>query len=122
MPNHRTPAAKALVEGRHLQHPGRHKGRAAPRLEPLGSPPNWVRTEVAAAWDSLAADLPWLNRSHRALVEIAATVLARLRSGDEVGINALNLLRLCLGQMGATPVDAGKVPMPEEEEKDDLLD
>eukprot|EP00873_Tetraselmis_striata_P030728 jgi/Tetstr1/450992/TSEL_038028.t1 len=122
MPNHRTPPAKAQVEGRHLQHPGRHKGRKVPRLEPLGAPPNWVRTEVAAAWDSLSHDLPWLNRSHRALVEIAATVLARLRSGDEVGVNALNLLRLCLGQMGATPVDAGKVPMPEEEEQDDLLD
>ncbi|SPL63721.1 hypothetical protein OHAE_3653 [Ochrobactrum soli] len=38
-------------------------------------------------------------------------------------MQALNLLRQCLGQMGATPSDATKVSMPDDgEEKDDLVD
>ncbi len=44
-------------------------------------------------------------------------------AGQEVGVQAMNLLRQMLGQMGATPADASKVATPDEgEEKDDLLD
>jgi hypothetical protein len=35
-------------------------------------------------------------------------------AGDEVGVKALNLLRMILNSMGATPSDASKVKMPEE--------
>jgi hypothetical protein len=34
----------------------------------------------------------------------------------------LNLLRLCLGQMGATPVDSAKIALPEEEDEEDPAD
>jgi hypothetical protein len=45
-------------------------------------------------------------------------------TGQEVGVQALNLLRQCLGQMGATPADATKVTLPnnDEEDEDDLDD
>lgn len=64
--------------------------------------------DQVAAWDTMAAEVPWLNRSHRALVEIAAYIRGRLVAGEDVGVQALNLLRQCLGQMGATPADASK--------------
>jgi hypothetical protein len=50
-----------------------------------------------------ADELPWLNQSHRALVGIASGIRAKLMSGEDISVNGLNLLRLCLGQMGATP-------------------
>jgi hypothetical protein len=59
--------------------------------------------EQATAWHTFSSEAPWLNYSHRALVEIACVVRARLASGGDVGAGALNLLRQCLGQMGATP-------------------
>jgi hypothetical protein len=34
-------------------------------------------------------------------------------------LNGLNLLRLCLSQMGATPVDASKITLPKEEDDED---
>jgi len=44
-------------------------------------------------------------------------------AGQEVGVQAMNLLRQMLGQMGATPSDASKVTVTDaDEEKDDLLD
>lgn len=58
MPNHRKPTAQAALEGRHLQHPERHKNRTEPRSEPLGPPPNWLNETQAEAWDTLAADVP----------------------------------------------------------------
>jgi len=64
-------------------------------------------------------ELPWLDRSHRALTEIAATVRARVLLGDDIGVKALSLLRQRLGQMGATPSDASKVRMPDDETPDD---
>ncbi len=44
-------------------------------------------------------------------------------AGEECGVQTLNLLRQCLGSMGATPSDASKVTLPDnDEEEDDLLD
>jgi hypothetical protein len=68
---------------------------------------------------TLAADLPWLNRSHRAIVSLACEILGRQIAGEEVGVKALSLLRMILGQLGATPADASKVKMPVEENEDD---
>jgi hypothetical protein len=66
------------------------------------------------AWTTFRDELPWLNRSHRSLTEIAATIRARVMTGDDIGVKALGLLRQCLGQMGATPADSSKVKMPVE--------
>lgn len=74
--------------------------------------------DQAEAWRQFARELPWLNESHRALMEITVTIRARVISGQDVGIQALNLLRLCLGQLGATPVDASKITVPDDGEED----
>jgi hypothetical protein len=74
------------------------------------------------AWRGFESELPWLNHSHRCIVEIASILRARLESGNEVGTKALSLLRLCLSSMGATPSDASKVSWAEPEEPDDILD
>jgi hypothetical protein len=76
----------------------------------------------AIAWRDFEAEAPWLNYSQRCLVGIASVMRARLVSGEEVGVQALGLLRLCLGSMGMTPADASKISWAPEEEPDDLLD
>lgn len=95
----------------------RFANRAEPQLDtPLGDPPAWLQDTATCrareAWNDLSTEIPWLNSSHRALVAIAATVRGRLMAGGEVGVHALNLLRQCLGAMGASPVDASKVSRP----------
>lgn len=76
----------------------------------------------ATAWRTFDVEAPWLNYSHRGLVEIASVVRARLASGEDVGVQAMGLLRLCLGSMGLTPADASKVSWGAEDEPDDILD
>jgi hypothetical protein len=65
------------------------------------------------AWNTFRDELPWLNKSHRALVEIAASLRGRIVAGEEVGIKAYTLLRMCLASMGASPSDSSKVSMPD---------
>jgi hypothetical protein len=76
----------------------------------------------AIAWRDFESEAPWLNYSQRCLVGIASVMRARLVSGEEVGVQALGLLRLCLGSMGMTPADTSKISWAPEEEPDDLLD
>lgn len=125
MPRARTPLAKAKATG---QDSGTNKKRFEARTEPevdspLGAPPKWMRKESAEAWEVFRAELPWLNNSHRSLVEIASEIRGRLMSpkadSELVGVQALNLLRQCLGQMGATPSDASKVKIPDGKEGKD---
>jgi hypothetical protein len=120
----RLPRAKAEIEGRDKKDPQRFKGRNEPRSPgELGDPPEWMGGEQRLAWKVFQTEIPWLTESHRGLVEIATVIRARLSTGEDVGVQALNLLRQCLGQMGATPADASKVTLPEDdEEKDDILD
>lgn len=119
MPRARTPAAKAKVTGAAVLHPGRHKGRKEPKSTALGEPSDWMGGEQRVAWASFQRELPWLLESHRTLVEIAACLRARLMSGEEVGVQALAQLRMCLSAMGATPVDASKVMAPDSDDSDD---
>jgi hypothetical protein len=117
----RTPLAKAKATGRVQHDPKRFAGRNEPGSNgPLGTPPAWMKKkEQLEAWETFADELPWLNRSHRALVGIAAEIRGRLIAGEEVSVQFLNLLRQCLGQMGATPADASKVSMPDDDEIED---
>jgi hypothetical protein len=115
----RLPELKAKVSGAEIKNPQRHRNRKAPDpASPIGEPPDWMGGEQRIVWKAFAAELPWLNGSHRAVLEIATTIRARLVSGEEVGVQALNLLRQCLGQMGATPADATKVTLPDGESDD----
>lgn len=120
----RTPRAKAAVEARDKKDPGRFKNRKEPKVAAgIGPAPAWMKPEQKKVWDKFAAELPWLNASHVALLEIATVQRARLVAGEDVGVQALGLLRQCLSQMGATPADASKITVPDDEgEKDDLLD
>jgi hypothetical protein len=54
---------------------------------------------------------------------MAANIQGRIMANQDVGVQAMNLLRQCLGQMGATPSDASKITVPEgdEEDPDDAL-
>lgn len=124
----RTPRAKAAVEARDKKDPQRFEGRNEPRVEgALGDPPDWLvdtnASKARSAWLLFQREIPWLNESHRMLVGLAANIQGRVMANQEVGVQALNLLRQCLGQMGATPSDASKVTLPEDDEDDDdILD
>lgn len=124
----RTPLAKAAVEASDKKNPKRFKARIEPKSTgPLGPPPKWLAdtetTKARSAWLLFQREIPWLTESHRMLVGMAANVQGRIMAGQEVGVQAMNLLRQMLGQMGATPSDASKITVPnDEDEKDDLLD
>lgn len=119
MPRPRLPKAKAEVSGAVLANPSRHEGRGAPKVDAaIGKAPSWMTKDQQAMWATFASEVPWLNAPHRSVLEIAVTIRARLASGEEVGVQALNLLRQCLGQLGATPADASKVTMPDGAEED----
>lgn len=114
----RTPKAKADVTGQSGKNPQRFRSRKDPKANDLGLPPSWMPADQKTVWLQFAHELPWLNGSHRALLEIAVGIRARLVAGQDVGVQALNLLRQCLGQMGATPADATKVVLPETDDED----
>lgn len=124
----RTPKAKAAITARDSHDKGRFEGRNEPTVDrPLGDPPEYIqdtkRSKARTAWNTFVKEIPWLNESHRSFIEIASEIRGRLMTGNEVGVQALNLLRQCLGQMGATPADSSKVAIPDGgKEKDDLLD
>lgn len=118
----RIPSVRAAVEGRDRHDPQRFRNRPAPLFADIGAPPSWMSCSQCAVWDVFTFELPWLNKTHRSLLEVAVTVRARIASGQDVGVQAMNLLRQCLGQMGATPADAGRVAHADEDEADDLLD
>ncbi|MDW9500253.1 hypothetical protein CN198_19150 [Sinorhizobium meliloti] len=124
----RNPLGKARIEGRDKVNAGRFKDRAEPKANgPLGTPPKWIadtdQCKAKAAWLLFQNELPWLNQSHRTLVGMASNIQGRIMAGQEVGVQAMNLLRQMLGQMGATPADATKVTVPnEEDDEEDGLD
>jgi hypothetical protein len=108
--------AKAIATGRVLHDPKRFTGRNEPESNgPLGPPPAWLKKAAGDAWAEFDAELPWLNRSHRCLVGIASIARAELAAGG-ADTKMLNLLRQCLGQLGATPADAAKITLPNDGE------
>lgn len=70
------------------------------------------------AWASFQKEFPWLMEADRTLVEIASVLRARLFSGEEVGVQALGQLRMCVSAMGGTPADRSKVAVPNDEDED----
>jgi hypothetical protein len=74
--------------------------------------------EQKAAWKTFRDELSWLDSSHRCLLEIASTIRPRVMTGADNGVKAMNLLRMCLGQLGATPADSSKMKMPAEKVDD----
>lgn len=122
----RIPRAKAAVTGRDVHDPGRFEDRNEPQSNgPLGDPPAWIQdtdtNKSRAAWELFRREIPWLNESHRMLVGMASKIQGRLMAGEDVGVQAINLLRQMLGQMGATPADSSKVAIPDGEKDKDAI-
>lgn len=120
MANPRTPRAKARVTGADKKNSGRFKDRKEPFVaEAIGEPPEWLKEQGKKAWLEITAEVPWLNHSHRGFLAIAAQIRGRMMAGEECGVQALNLLRQCYGQMGATPADASKAGHIGDDETED---
>jgi hypothetical protein len=116
----RTPAVKAKATGYDVAHKARVADRAEPVvIEGVGEPFTWLKEDEQKAWREIALEVPWLNHSHRGFLAIAANIRGRMMAGGDVGVQALNLLRQCYGQMGATPADASKAGAPNGEGKTD---
>ena len=110
------PATVARITGAATKNPARYRGKA-PKVGPLGDPPERLTEAERGHWLALAADLPWLGSSDRMLLELAATISARL-SGGGFTVGLMTELRLCLGAMGATPTTRGKLAAPTEGDDD----
>lgn len=99
--------------------PGQNRARRSRRIR--ANPPSWLSKAQREAWRDFDTRLPWLDRSHRCIVGIAAYLQAQVAAGT-LGIPGMQLLRQVLGQLGATPVSAGKINWsPESADPDDEL-
>jgi hypothetical protein len=116
--------SKAKATGQDVIHATRfNKRKEPPSNGPLGDAPKWMKNkEQIESWDTFRIEVPWLNKSHRCLTAIACIARANLISGGEFNVRMANLLRQCLGQMGASPVDASKITLPNEGEPEDPAD
>lgn len=115
----RLPAAKAEVSGRDIVNPGRFADRKAPKgTRPLGAPFKRMTEPQREAWEHFRAELPWLNSSHRAILQIACVLRARLEADSDLGVNALATYSAVLSKLAATPVDETKVSFGDDEESD----
>jgi len=111
--------AKAKATGQDIVHSTRFKTRREPKVDaPLGPPPKWMKDKNAIkAWETLVNEVPWLNGSHRALIEITAMLRGQLMAGDKLSVASYNLLRICIGMLGASPVDSSRVSLPPDDDK-----
>jgi hypothetical protein len=121
MPRPRTPVAKAKVLAADQLHPGRHANRKAPKSPNLGKPSTHLTGGAVTAWEAFRRELPWLTEADRTLVEVASNLRGRLIDGDEVGVNALSLLQVCLSKLGATPTDQSKISMADDGDSGDPM-
>lgn len=95
--------AQAALSGALYKNPQRYRERSEPLITaPLGDPSAWLKPEAAEAWEDFRVRMPWLNKSHRGITELASILQSRMAAGV-LGVPGMNLLRLVLGQMGATP-------------------
>jgi len=118
MPRPRKSIAQARLTGAYAKDPARYSSRTEPLVtEPLGSPPDWLTVPQRAVWRDIGKHMPWLNKSHRGITGIAAILQAKLSDGV-LGLPGMNLLRMTLGQMGATP-STSQHAVVQEPEKDD---
>ena len=125
----RTPKAKAKVIGQDVKRRKKFAERAEPNVsDGVGEPFEWMSENAKKAWRELVVEIPWLNRSHRGVLSVAAKLHGRMM-GDasngetDLGIQGMNLYQVCLGKMGATPADASKAGVkPDGEGNEDPAD
>jgi hypothetical protein len=96
------PAKLRLVQG----NPGKRPiNTAEPQSKPLAGPPAAWTGEQQALWRELveAAPASVLMESDRFLIELAARLLAQMRSAAEASPGIATQLRQCLAEMGMSP-------------------
>ena len=118
----RTPLKKAKITGQDKKHPEVFNERRQPSVRPLGEPSDFMHgvknsENQLKAWEAFKSELPWLNESDRALVEVACNLRARFFTGEEVGVQAVTALRQCVSAMGGTPSDLSRVDVPNDKEE-----
>lgn len=123
MGNPRLPAMKAEVTGAAAKNAGRYVERKSPKgTRPLGEPYKAMSDAEQSAWFEFAEELPWLNSSHRALLQLACRLRARLNTDPDMGVNAMQAYSAILSKMAATPVDETKIGFSDGEEETDPAD
>lgn len=118
MPRPRTPLAKHKLKGSHIIHPERFRDRAEPKAEQLGNAPEWFNSDELVTWHQFVYEIPWLNASHRTILEIASQLRTKMMNRQKVSVKDYSELRACLIQMGATPAAATKVSVPDDGDKE----
>jgi hypothetical protein len=113
MPRPRKPTRTLELTGAFRKHPERRQEREnEPQIdEPLGDPPDCLNEAERARWLDIAGMYPWLNFSHRLIVEQAARLWALERSG-KAKTGDSKLLQTAIRILGGTPSDSSKVKMP----------
>lgn len=120
MTNRKQPLRKAIVSGALVKNPGRYQGvRPSAKSPPLGPPPEAMTEPQKAAWHDFAATLPWLNRSHRAIVRLASVTAVRVETSTDPGVNLLSAYSSILSKLGASPVDEQRVAFDAGDDDDD---
>lgn len=120
MPRPRIPREKADLTGYSARHPERFRKNhnQSTALGPIGEPYDWLTEHAKEAWAEMADTMPWLDSSHRAILSVTAYLFGRFRE-DVLGVSGMNLLRLCLQSLGATPADFGKIGWAQPANDDD---
>jgi len=118
MPAPRSSTERLKVKGSAIKNPKLFKDRRDPVADPLGPPSAHLDPHSIVAWKMFVKEIPWLAESDRTHLEIASMLRGRLIAGQEVGVQALNLLRLCLGQMGGNPSDRSRIKVGEPDDAD----
>jgi len=119
MPNNRRkPYAQAVLDGSAAHNPKRYEGRSQPAFTGvLGDPPEWMGADQISAWHETVAEIPWLEKSDRAMMELTSVLRARVKHPKErEKINLLRELRQCLQVLGATPSHKSSVPQRKNDE------
>lgn len=117
MPRKRLPTEVAKITGDTLKHPERHQGRADPPVSPLGAAPARLSAAERDAWQVFEADMPWLAKSDRHMVELACRMVVMIEQPN-CPLGIYTQLRLCLSAMGGTPVDRSRVQWADDDEPD----
>ena len=116
MPAHRKPTAVLKRNGAFKRNPKRaaeRKHEPAPN-GPIGPPPASLTPKQLECWDEIIANSPEgvLAKSDRVVVEIAARLLALVRSKAKASAAIVSLLGQNLQRLGMTPADRSRVAAP----------
>lgn len=123
MARNRLPQSKAEVSGAAAKNAGRFEGRRTSKsTRGIGAPYATMGEYECLAWDQVVSEATWLNSSHRQMLRIACSVIARIEKGEEVGVSAMQMLSSILSKMGMSPADETKVFHTDQDVKDELDD